>query len=109
MQTLRKNRVNSVRASSLKVPRPSRSLRAVSHHGLAGPVGVLGPQSDRPKIAAQWPLSADKNAGPGSVVEEVHHPVKTVEIRNPSWLVIPERGRARTWPLAGRVTCDNPY
>ena len=52
----------------------------------------MGPQSDRPKIAAQWPLSADKNAGPGSVVGEVHHPGKTVEIRNPSWLIIPERG-----------------
>ena len=40
----------------------------------------------------QWPLSADKNAGPGSVVGEVYHPVKTVEIRNPSRLIIPERG-----------------
>ena len=70
----------------------SPDRRAVSHHALAGLVGVLGRQSDRPQIAAQWPLSADKNAAPGSVVGEVHHPVKTVEIRNPSWLIIPERG-----------------
>ena len=52
----------------------------------------MGPQSDHPQIAAPWPLSADKNAGPGSVVGEVYHPVKAVESRNPRWLVIPERG-----------------
>ena len=37
-----------------------------------------------------WPLSPDKDADPGSVVGEVHHPVKAVEIRNLSWLIIPE-------------------
>ena len=52
----------------------------------------MGPQSDRPQIAAPWPLPADKKAGPGIVVGEDHHPVKAVEIRNPSWLIIPERG-----------------
>ena len=39
-----------------------------------------------------WPLNPAKDAGPSIVVGEVHHPVKTVEIRNPSWLIIPERG-----------------
>ena len=47
------------------------------------------------KLLPPWPLSADKNAGPGSVVGEVYHPVKAVESRNPRWLVIPERGRVR--------------
>ena len=52
----------------------------------------MGPQSDRPQIAAPWPPSADKNAAPGIVVGEVYHPVKAVESRNPKWLTIPERG-----------------
>ena len=44
------------------------------------------------KLLPPWPLSPDKDAGPGIVVGEVHHPVKPVEISNPSWLIIPERG-----------------
>ena len=44
------------------------------------------------KVLPKWPLSPDKNAGPGIVVGEVHHPVKAVESRNPIWLTIPERG-----------------
>ena len=82
----------------------SPDRRAVPHHGLAGPVGVLGPQSDRPQIAAPWPLSADKNAAPGIVVGEVYHPVKAVESRNPRWLVIPERSlyTGVAIPSAGR-------
>ena len=44
------------------------------------------------KLLPPWPLSADKDAGPGIVVGEVHHPVKPVEISNHSWLIIPERG-----------------
>ena len=43
-------------------------------------------------ILPLWPLNPDKDSGPSIVVGEVHHPVKAVEIRNPSWLVIPERG-----------------
>ena len=44
------------------------------------------------KVLPAWPLSPKKDAGPGIVVGEVHHPVKAVEIPNPKWLVIPERG-----------------
>ena len=39
-----------------------------------------------------WPLNPANDAGPAIVVGEVHHPVKAVEIRTSSWLVIPERG-----------------
>ena len=44
------------------------------------------------KVLPDWPLSPKKDAGPGIVVGEVHHPVKAVEIPNPKWLVIPEHG-----------------
>ena len=57
------------------------------------------------KLLPPWPLSADNDAGPGSVVGEVHHPVKAVESRNPRWPGRPPlprrdiRGRERTaWP-----------
>ena len=67
------------------------------------------------KLLPPWPLSADKDAGPGIVVGEVHHPVKAVEIRNPSWLIIPERGLYTGVAIFGAVgsgktsACMHPF
>ena len=67
------------------------------------------------KLLPPWPLSADKDAGPGIVVGEVHHPVKAVEIRNPSWLMIPERGLYTGVAIFGAVgsgktsACMHPF
>ena len=63
----------------------------------------------------QWPLSPDKDDGPSIVVGEVHHPVKAVESRNPSWLVIPERGLYTGVAIFGAVgsgktsACMRPF
>ena len=48
--------------------------------------------SDALKLLPPWPCLPTKTPGRGIVVGEVHHPVKPVEISNPSWLIIPERG-----------------
>ena len=67
------------------------------------------------KLLPPWPLSADKDAGPGIVVGEVHHPVKAVEIPNPSWLIIPERGLYTGVAIFGAVgsgktsACMHPF
>ena len=67
------------------------------------------------KLLPSWPLSPDKDAGPGIVVGEVHHPVKAVEIRNPSWLIIPERGLYTGVAIFGAVgsgktsACMHPF
>ena len=67
------------------------------------------------KLLPPWPLSPDKDAGPGIVVGEVHHPVKPVEIRNPSWLIIPERGLYTGVAIFGAVgsgktsACMHPF
>ena len=67
------------------------------------------------KLLPPWPLSADKAAGPGSLVGEVHHPVKAVEIRNPKWLTIPERGLYTGVAIFGAVgsgktsACMRPF
>ena len=67
------------------------------------------------KLLPPWPLSADKDAGPGIVVGEVHHPVKPVEISNPSWLIIPERGLYTGVAIFGAVgsgktsACMHPF
>ena len=67
------------------------------------------------KLLPPWPLSADKNAAPGIVVGEVHHPVKAVEISNPSWLIIPERGLYTGVVIFGAVgsgktsACMHPF
>ena len=70
-----------------------------------------------PNIAMlpRWPLSPDKDPGPAIVVGEVHHPVKTVESRNPRWLVIPERGLYTGVAIFGAVgsgktsACMRPF
>ena len=62
-----------------------------------------------------WPLNPAKDAGPSIVVGEVHHPVKAVESRNPSWLVIPERGLYTGVAIFGAVgsgktsACMRPF
>ena len=67
------------------------------------------------KLLPSWPLSPDKDAGPGIVIGEVHHPVKAVEIRNPSWLIIPERGLYTGVAIFGAVgsgktsACMHPF
>ena len=67
------------------------------------------------KLLPPWPLSPDKDAGPGIVVGEVHHPVKPVEISNPSWLIIPERGLYTGVAIFGAVgsgktsACMHPF
>ncbi len=67
------------------------------------------------KLLPPWPLSPDKDAGPGIVVGEVHHPVKPVEIPNPSWLIIPERGLYTGVAIFGAVgsgktsACMHPF
>ena len=67
------------------------------------------------KLLPPWPLSPDKDAGPGIVVGEVHHPVKAVEIPNPSWLIIPERGLYTGVAIFGAVgsgktsACMHPF
>ena len=67
------------------------------------------------KLLPPWPLSPDKDAGPGTVVGEVHHPVKPVEISNPSWLIIPERGLYTGVAIFGAVgsgktsACMHPF
>ena len=67
------------------------------------------------KLLPPWPLSPDKDAGPGIVVGEVHHPVKPVEIHNPSWLIIPERGLYTGVAIFGAVgsgktsACMHPF
>ena len=67
------------------------------------------------KLLPPWPLSPDKDAGPGIVVGEVHHPVKAVEIHNPSWLIIPERGLYTGVAIFGAVgsgktsACMHPF
>ena len=67
------------------------------------------------KVLPNWPLSPDKDAGPGIVVGEVHHPVKAVEIPNPKWLVIPERGLYTGVAIFGAVgsgktsACMHPF
>ena len=67
------------------------------------------------KVLPDWPLSAKKDAGPGIVVGEVHHPVKAVEIPNPEWLVIPERGLYTGVAIFGAVgsgktsACMQPF
>ena len=67
------------------------------------------------KLLPHWPLSPDKDAGPGIVVGEVHHPVKPVEIPNPSWLIIPERGLYTGVAIFGAVgsgktsACMHPF
>ena len=67
------------------------------------------------KLLPPWPLSADKDAGPGIVVGEVHHPVKPVEISKPSWLIIPERGLYTGVAIFGAVgsgktsACMHPF
>ena len=67
------------------------------------------------KLLPAWPLSPDKDAGPGIVVGEVHHPVKPIEIPNPSWLVIPERGLYTGVAIFGAVgsgktsACMQPF
>ena len=67
------------------------------------------------KLLPPWPLSPDKDAGPGIVIGEVHHPVKAVEIRNPSWLIIPERGLYTGVAIFGAVgsgktsACMHPF
>ena len=53
--------------------------------------------------------------GQGLVVGEVHHPVKAVEIPNPKWLVIPERGLYTGVAIFGAVgsgktsACMHPF
>ena len=67
------------------------------------------------KLLPPWPLSPDKDAGPGIVVGEVHRPVKPVEIPNPSWLIIPERGLYTGVAIFGAVgsgktsACMHPF
>ena len=67
------------------------------------------------KVLPDWPLSPKKDAGPGIVVGEVHHPVKAVEIPNPKWLVIPERGLYTGVAIFGAVgsgktsACMQPF
>ena len=67
------------------------------------------------KLLPPWPLSPDKDAGPGIVVGEVHHPVKPVEIHNSSWLIIPERGLYTGVAIFGAVgsgktsACMHPF
>ena len=67
------------------------------------------------KLLPPWPQSPDKDAGPSVVVGEVHHPVKAVEIPNPSWLVIPERGLYTGVAIFGAVgsgktsACMHPF
>ena len=67
------------------------------------------------KLLPPWPFSPDKDAGPGIVVGEVHHPVKPVEISNPSWLIIPERGLYTGVAIFGAVgsgktsACMHPF
>ena len=67
------------------------------------------------KLLPPWPLSPDKDAGPGIVVGEVHHPVKPVEISKPSWLIIPERGLYTGVAIFGAVgsgktsACMHPF
>ena len=67
------------------------------------------------KLLPPWPLSPDKDAGPGIVVGEVHHPVKPIEISNPSWLIIPERGLYTGVAIFGAVgsgktsACMHPF
>ena len=67
------------------------------------------------KLLPPWPLSPDKDAGPVIVVGEVHHPVKAVEISNPSWLTIPERGLYTGVAIFGAVgsgktsACMHPF
>ena len=67
------------------------------------------------KLLPPWPLSPDKDAGPGIVIGEVHHPVKAIEIRNPSWLIIPERGLYTGVAIFGAVgsgktsACMHPF
>ena len=67
------------------------------------------------KLLPPWPLSPDKDAGPGIVVGEVHHSVKPVEISNPSWLIIPERGLYTGVAIFGAVgsgktsACMHPF
>ena len=67
------------------------------------------------KVLPDWPLSPKKDAGPGIVVGEVHHPVKAVEIPNPKWLVIPERGLYTGVAIFGAVgsgktsACMHPF
>ena len=61
-----------------------------------------------------WPLSPDQKA-PEIVIGEVHHPVQTREIFNPSWLTIPERGLYTGVAIFGAVgsgktnACMNPF
>ena len=78
------------------------------------------------KLLPPWLLSADNDAGPGIVVGEVHHqaksscfhphhPVKAVEIPNPKWLTIPERGLYTGVAIFGAVgsgktsACMQPF
>ena len=67
------------------------------------------------KVLPDWPLSPKKDTGPGIVVGEVHHPVKAVEIPNPKWLVIPERGLYTGVAIFGAVgsgktsACMHPF
>ena len=67
------------------------------------------------KLLPPWLLSADNDAGPVIVVGEVHHPVKAVEIPNPKWLTIPERGLYTGVAIFGAVgsgktsACMHPF
>ena len=78
------------------------------------------------KVLPDWPLSPKKDAGPGIVVGEVHHqaksscfhphhPVKAVEIPNPKWLTIQERGLYTGVAIFGAVgsgktsACMQPF
>ena len=62
----------------------------------------------------RWPLSP-RQAAPGIVVGEVHHPVEAREIFNPSWLTIPERGLYTGVAIFGAVgsgktsACMHPF
>ena len=67
------------------------------------------------QMLPNWPLNPAKDKGPSIVVGEVHHPVKAVESRNPSWLVIPERGLYTGVAIFGAVgsgktsSCMRPF
>ena len=78
------------------------------------------------KVLPDGPLSPKNDTGPGIVVGEVHHqaksscfhphhPVKAVEIPNPKWLTIPERGLYTGVAIFGAVgsgktsACMQPF
>ena len=61
-----------------------------------------------------WPLSPEQ-PGPEIVIGEVHHPVEPMEVFNPEWLTIPERGLYTGIAIFGAVgsgktsACMHPF